>query len=122
MRILAVISLCLLLAFPSYSQTRVVKGQITAFNQYPVQNLEVASKKGKSAVVTDSIGQFELVCSEKDVIQIKTKVFEPLTKRINADDDYVSANLVFRDSEKNRELATCLGYIEADQLSYALVQ
>ena len=49
---------------PAFSQTRVVKGKITAFNQYPVQNLEVASKKGKSAVITDSLGQFELVCSE----------------------------------------------------------
>jgi len=106
---------------PAFSQTRVVKGKITAFNQYPVQNLEVASKKGKSAVITDSLGQFELVCSEKDVILIKTKVFEPLNKRISPDDNYVTANLVFKDSEKNRELATSLGYINPDQLSYAVV-
>lgn len=121
MRTIAVISLGLLLVIPTYSQTRVVKGKITAFNQYPVQNIEVASKKGKSAVVTDSLGQFELVCSEKDVIQIKTKVFQPLTKRITAKDEFVSANLVFKDSEKNRELATSQGYITPDQLSYALV-
>ena len=121
MRAQIFIFLFLLITLPAYSQTRVVKGQITAFNQYPVQNIEVASKKGKSAVVTDSLGQFELVCSEKDVIQIKTKVFEPLTKRISVKDDYVSANLVFRDSEKNREIATSMGYIEPDQLSYALV-
>jgi hypothetical protein len=121
MRTIAVIFLGLLLVIPAYSQTRVVKGQITAFNQYPVQNLEVASKKGKSAVVTDSLGRFELVCSEKDVIQIKTRVFQPLTKRITAKDEFVSANLVFKDSEKNRELATSQGYITPDQLSYALV-
>lgn len=109
------------MAFPAFSQTRVVKGKITSFNQYPVQNVEVASKKGKSSVLTDSLGQFELVCNEKDVILIKTKVFEPLNKRVSKKDDYVSANLVFKDNEKNRELATSLGYIKADQLSYALV-
>jgi hypothetical protein len=121
MRTLTILSICLIISLPAFTQTRVVKGKITSFNQYPVQNVEVASKKGKSAVVTDSLGQFELVCSEKDVIQIKTKVFEPLNKRITAKDDYVSANLVFKDSEKNRELATSQGYIAPDQLSYALV-
>ena len=55
------------------------------------------------------------------MILIKTKVFEPLNKRISPDDNYVTANLVFKDSEKNRELATSLGYINPDQLSYAVV-
>jgi TonB-dependent SusC/RagA subfamily outer membrane receptor len=86
------------MALPAYSQTRVLKGKITTFNRYPVQNVKVASKKTKSAVMTDSLGQFELVCSEKDVIMIKTKVFNPFNKRVTPGDDYVSANLVFNDS------------------------
>jgi hypothetical protein len=81
----------------------------------------VASKKGKSAVMTDSLGQFELVCNEKDVILVKIKAFEPLNHRVDRDDNYVTANLVFRDSEKNRALATSLGNIKPDQFSYALV-
>lgn len=121
MRTLTAISACLLIALPAFSQTRVVRGKITTFNLYPVQNVEVASKKAKSAVMTDSLGQFELVCSEKDVIMIKTKVFEPINKRVTPEDDYVSANLIFKDTKKNREIATGLGYIKPDQLSYALV-
>jgi hypothetical protein len=109
------------MALPAFSQTRVVKGKITTFNQYPVQHVEVASKKNKSAVMTDSLGQFELVCSEKDVILVKTKVFEPLNKRVSPEENYVSANLIFKDSKKNREMITELGYLEADQLSYALM-
>jgi hypothetical protein len=106
---------------PAFSQTRVVKGKITTFNQYPVQYVEVASKKGKSAVVTDSLGQFELVCKEKDMILIKTKVFMPLNKRVGPEDNYVSANLIFKDNEANRERAVDLGYIKATDLSYALL-
>lgn len=45
MRSIAVIALCLLFTVPSFAQTRVVKGKLTAFNQYPVQNVEIASKK-----------------------------------------------------------------------------
>ncbi len=114
------IIVCLLMALPAFSQTRVVKGKITTFNQYPVQNVEVVSKKTKSAVKTDSLGQFELVCAEKDVILINTKGFNSFDKRVSPNDDYVSANLIFKDSKKNRELVTSLGYIKPDELSYAL--
>ena len=120
MRIPAFIAVCLLMAQPVHTQTRVVKGKLTTFNRYPVQNVEVASKKNKSAVATDSLGQFELVCSEKDVIMIKSKVFDPFSKRVTPRDDYISANLVFRDSEKNREIATRMGFLKPEQLTYAL--
>ena len=70
MRITVLLAACLLVSVPSFAQTRVVKGKLTTFNQYPVQNVEVASKKAQSTVMTDSLGQFELVCNEKDVIMI----------------------------------------------------
>ena len=120
MRSIAILALCLLFAAPSFAQTRVVKGKLTTFNQYPVQNVEVASKKAKSTVMTDSLGQFEIVCNEKDVILIKAKVFQALSKKVNADDDYISANLIFKDSPKNREIATGLGYISHERLTFAL--
>jgi len=120
MRTTALITLCLLLVLPVFSQTRVVNGKITAFNHYPVQNVKVASKKNKSAVVTDSLGRFQLVCDEKDMIMIKTKVFESFNERVTADDDSVSINLIYRDSKKNREMAASMGYLNPDQLTYAL--
>ena len=120
MRSIAVVVLCLLFAVPTFAQTRVVKGKLTTFNEYPVMNVEVKSKKAKSTVMTDSLGQFEIVCNEKDVIMIKAKVFQALNKKVNEDDDYVSANLVFHDSPKNREIATGLGYIRHEQLTFAL--
>ncbi len=120
MRTTVAISICMLMTLPAFSQTHVVKGKITAFNHYPVQNVEVSSKKAKSAVMTDSLGQFELVCEEKDVILVKTQVFVPFSKRVSSGDEYVTANLIFKDSKKNREMAADLGYIMPDQLSYAL--
>lgn len=120
MRSIAIVVLFLLFAAPSIAQTRVVKGKLTTFNQYPVQNVEVASKKAKSTVLTDSLGQFEIVCNEKDVIMIKAKVFQALNKKVNEDDDYITANLVFHDTPKNREIATGLGYIKHEQLTFAL--
>ena len=120
MKTVAIIATCLLFSISSIAQTRVVKGKITTFNKFPVQNVEVASKKAKSTVMTDSLGQFEIVCNEKDVILIKAKVFQALSKKVKEDDDYVSANLIFRDSPQNREIATGLGYISHEQLTFAL--
>lgn len=120
MRTLTVISICLLMTLPAFSQTRLVKGEITTFNHYPVQNVEVTSKKAKSVVLTDSLGQFELLCNEKDMIMIKAKGFNSLEKRVTSEDDFISANLIFKDSKKNREIVTDAGNIMADQLSYAL--
>jgi len=121
MKTLSVLSLCLLMSLPAFSQTRVVKGKITTFNRYPVQNIEVVSKKAKTTAMTDTLGQFELVCKEKDVLIIKTKVFEPLNTRVDPADNYINANLIFKDSKVNRENAIDMGYVEPDQLSYALM-
>lgn len=120
MKNLLVILVFLFMILPAFSQTRVVRGKLTTYNTYPVQNVEVVSKKTKSAVLTDSLGQFELVCSEKDMITIKTKVFDQISERIGPEEDYISVNLIFQDSRKNREIATGMGYLKPDQLSYAL--
>jgi hypothetical protein len=69
-----------------------------------VRNIEVASKKGKSAVLTDSLGQFE-----------------PLGKRLSSEDSYITANLIFKDSEINRQNAIGMGYMKPDQLFYTLL-
>jgi len=120
MKSIILIAACVLFSIPTLAQTRVVKGKLTTFNEYPVQNVEIASKKAKSKVMSDSLGEFEIVCLEKDVIQIKAKVFEALNKKVDEDDDYIEANLIFRDSPKNREIATGLGYISHEQLTFAL--
>lgn len=120
MKKIALIAASIFISIAVFGQTRVVKGKITTFNEYPVQNVEVASKKAKSTVMTDSLGQFELVCNEKDVIMIKAKVFQALNKKVDEEDDYIEANLIFRDTPKNREIATGMGYITHEQLTFAL--
>ncbi|MFO7932526.1 MAG: hypothetical protein R6U78_00460, partial [Bacteroidales bacterium] len=119
MRHTLIISFFIFLAAASFAQTRVVYGKLTAFNQYPLQNVEVIARKAKSAVKTDSLGRFSIVAKEKDVIRIKPKAFKPVTRRINEKTDTLEVNLVFVDSETNRKLATGYGYIDERDLTYA---
>jgi TonB-dependent SusC/RagA subfamily outer membrane receptor len=101
------------------AQEHVVYGKITAYNQYPIQNVEVLSKKSKSAVKTDSLGMFSIVCSEKDVVKINTKVFKTVSRKINKDTDSLFINLIFIDTQANREIATGYGYISEADLTFA---
>ena len=120
MKSIALVAICLLFSVSLNAQTRVVKGKLTTFNRYPVKNVMVESKKAGSSVMTDSLGDFSLVCMEKDVIKIKNDVFEAVSQKIGEEDRYVSANLIFKDSKKNRDVATGMGYISQDQLTFAL--
>ncbi len=101
------------------AQNKVVYGKLTAFNTYPIQNVEVTAKKAKTAIMSDSLGQFSIVCFEKDVIKIRPKTFKPVNKKVGPDTDSLFINLLFIDSKANRELAVGYGYINKEDLIYA---
>ena len=104
MRILTLSVAALLISVGSLAQTKVVSGVLTAFNQYPVANVEVSAKKSKTSVLTDSLGMFQIVCKEKDVIKIQPEAFKTVSRSIGKKDgaETLSINLVFMDSKKGR--------------------
>lgn len=121
MKYLLIITASFILTTVSQAQNRVVYGNLTAYNSFPVMNVEVTSKKAKATTMSDSLGQFSLVCLEKDVIQIKPKVFQPVNMKVDDETDTVRINLVFIDTKKNRELAVNSGYMTETNLNYAVV-
>lgn len=122
MRTLSIVCTCFLFSAAGLAQTKVVTGVLTAFNKYPVANVEVRAKKSKSSVLTDSTGTFQIVCEDKDVIQIKPEGFKTVLRNINKGEveEPLTINLVFMDSRKNREVAIDRGYMDADDLTFAV--
>jgi TonB-dependent SusC/RagA subfamily outer membrane receptor len=119
MRSLAIIVSCLLFTASSIAQTRVVYGKLTAFNKYPVANVEVKAKNSKATSLTDSLGNFSIVCNEKDQIKIKPETFKAVRQRIDKRTDTLRINLVFMDTKKNRNVAIGYGYMKEEDLTYA---
>ncbi|MEN8229782.1 MAG: TonB-dependent receptor plug domain-containing protein [Bacteroidota bacterium] len=109
-----------LLSASVFSQNRVVYGKLTLYNTYPVKNVEVTAKKSKATITTDSLGQFSIVCLEKDVIQIKPKTFQPVTRKVKPETDSLFINLLFIDTKANRQRAVGYGYISEEDLTYAV--
>ncbi len=102
------------------SQNRVVYGKLTTYNTYPVQNIEIIAKKAGSSIMSDSMGQFTIVCFDNDIIKIKPRTFRPVTKKIRPETDSLFVNLIFIDTKSNRERAIGYGYIDEKDLTYAV--
>lgn len=120
MKYLLTLTTAILISTASQAQTTVVNGKLTAYNSFPVMNVEISSKKAKATTISDSLGNFSLVCMEKDVVLIKPKVFRPINRKVNKETDSLKINLVFIDSKKNRELAVNSGFITETNLNYAV--
>jgi hypothetical protein len=105
---------------PVMAQNRNVKGKLVLFKTYPVANVEVTAKKSKNTVTSGADGYFYLECAQKDQINIKNRVFQPVNLRITEADDVFEINLIFKDTPKNRKLAVSMGYISEEDLLYGL--
>lgn len=122
MKTTALSAIMIILASTVFAQTRVVTGTLTVFDTYPVKNVEVSSKKAQATTMTDSLGQFSLVCLENDVIKVKPKAFNPVRKKVYADTESVTINLQFIDSEENKQMAVGYGHVSEEDLTYGISQ
>ena len=96
MRSLIIFTCCLLITTAGVAQTRVIHGVLTAYNKYPVANIEVKAKKSKSSTKSDTLGNFSIVCNEKDQISIKPETFKTTSRKIDKyTPDTLTINLVF---------------------------
>ena len=119
MRSISIVAVLLFIAATSISQTRVVQGVLTAYNNYPLANIEVMAKKSKSSTISDSLGNFSIVCNEKDQIKIKAETFKAVSRKIDKHTDTLRINLIFMDSKKNRDVAVGYGYMKEEDLTFA---
>ena len=117
-----ILAIVLIIVPGAYAQNRVIYGNLTAYNSFPVMNVEVTSKKAKATTVSDSLGNFSIVCLEKDVIIVKPKGFKTVNQKVNDETDTVKINLIFVDTKKNREVAINSGYVTKSNLNYAVTQ
>jgi len=120
MKSTALVAIMIIFASTVYAQTRVVSGTLTVFDTYPVKNVEVSSKKAKATTMTDSLGQFSIVCLENDVIKVKPKAFNPVREKVYADTESVTINLQFIDSDESREMAVGYCLISEEDLTYGI--
>lgn len=122
LKTVVVIAALAILVIPVTAQTRVVHGTLTAFDKYPVENIEVRSKKGNAATLSDSLGHFTIVCMDEDVLRIRPKTFKKVNRKVGPGTDSVRINLEFINTPKNRQIAVGYGYVDERDLTAAVSQ
>lgn len=101
--------------------TRVIYGQTLTLNDLPVSGISINAKNAKSAAVSDSLGNFMIVCNPKDHLKFKAKVFSNKTLKINdKTPDTINVKLNFINNDKNVDIAIGYGYIQEKYRTQAI--
>ena len=88
-----IVAALVLLSVESFAQTHAVQGSVFVFDSLKVANVEVEALKAKTKIRTDSLGNFSIVCNDKDVLLFKSKVFGTKRVKVNKADSKMEVNL-----------------------------
>ena len=113
---------CVVFVIGAFAQNRLIHGKLTAFHDMPLANVEVVAKKAKTSVLSDSLGQFDLVCMNDDVVIVKAKTFISAKQKVDESVDEVAFDLKFIDTPRNRKIAVGYGYMSERDLTTAITQ
>ncbi|MDB4581639.1 Plug and carboxypeptidase regulatory-like domain-containing protein [Draconibacterium sp.] len=107
---------------PALGKEREVKGKITAFKVFAVNNASIVIKSTNTEIVTDTTGYFNFTCDDNDKLTVSANGF--FTEKINlkdiAESDSVNVDLRLKKGKKNIEYATGYGHISEKNLTYAI--
>lgn len=107
-------------SFLGFAQTITVEGKITAFNKYPLANIEVKAKKSKAISTTNTNGIFSIEIKKKDVLSIRNPLFHLYEEKVSEKTGVLSINLFFDENDENVKKAIEKGYFTEADLNYAL--
>lgn len=109
----------MLISASMLAQQRVISGRVSVFNNMNLGNIKVESKKTGSSVTTDTLGFYQLVCDQKDVITFSAKTFSTQKKRVKPTTKEVNVNMKFLPKPENVEMAVGYGYISKENATTA---
>ena len=101
------------------AQPRVVTGTVSVFKDMRLSNILVKAKKTGSSVLSDSLGNFQVVCEQKDVLEFSGKTFYKLKVKVKPCDNSVNVNMQFIAKPENAEMAVGYGYISKENATTA---
>ncbi len=101
------------------AQHRAVYGNVRLSDDLKLSNIVVKAKKAGTTTITDSLGNFVIVCNKKDVLQFEAKTFEKVSKRVRPSTDTVLVQMRFASGPESVQLAVGYGYISQDKATHA---
>ncbi len=120
-RFIITLTFLLCLIYNTYAQDRILQGIVTTFDSIPLTGASIKVKSNKQVVLTDSVGNFSLTCSDEDIIWVKAKGFYTQKAKLTSNIKFAAINLKIKTGEKNIEYALGYGNVSERDKLYALV-
>jgi len=104
--------------FPGQNQ---LCGTVVTYNTFPLNQVLITNKTTSIITLTGTDGCFCIPCQAGDVLTVEAKGFRTYKIKVGTHDT-LRINLVFRGSQKFRELAVGNDHISYDNLTYGMTQ
>ena len=111
-------SIALLLILPDSVSSQTLKGKVYSFKNLELNHIKVQSKKLGNTVYTQADGSFSIQCHAKDKIIFSGQGFEKTSKEVSSDSVFVK--MIFKGSEKNRNLVINNNHVTCDALDFSI--
>ena len=100
----------------SLGQDHVFRGNVYAFKDVYLKNITVEAKKAKTKAITDSLGNFSIVCDKYDRLVFRGKGFRTTVIKTNGEATK-RVKMIFVQGKKNEEVAVGFGHISKKDLT-----
>jgi|WetSurMetagenome_2_1015567.scaffolds.fasta_scaffold247166_2 TonB-dependent SusC/RagA subfamily outer membrane receptor len=121
MKRIFVVLIAISLTFSLSAQQKVIYGKVNVFKNLTLSNIVVTAKKSGASTLTDSMGNYYIVCNPKDILEFTGKTFYKVRVRVKPTDDSIKVNMKFIDKTDNVEMAIGYGYISKENATTAVV-
>lgn len=119
MKHLLLLAFGILFSFSLLAQQRIVHGNVTVFKTMSLGNIKVVSKNTGSAVTTDTLGYYEVLCDQKDVLTFSGITFSTKKVRVKPGKEVFNVDMKFLPNPENVEMAVGYGYITKEKATTA---
>ncbi|GAA4235449.1 hypothetical protein GCM10022291_17360 [Postechiella marina] len=103
----------------SSAQTHTVTGKIVAFKKYGVKSVKVSSKKSKTSVFSDALGNFSIACKKNDQLVFSAGGFHTQRLKLKGENK-LHVNLVVIQVEAAYKDIVKSGHMTQNDLEYSL--
>ena len=110
----------LISVFQVNAQRKNVYGNVFAFKNVVLSNIQVSSVKSKTTAQTDSLGNFRIVCEMEDKIELTGFGFQKKVVKLEKQQNNIKVKLIFKGGNKNIDLAVENGHVSKENLEKSI--
>jgi iron complex outermembrane receptor protein len=106
--------------FQVNAQRKNVYGNVFAFKNLVLNNIQVTTAKTKTTTQTDSLGNFRIVCESEDKIEFTGLGFQKKVVKLEKPQNNIKVKMIFKGGNKNMELAVENGHVSKENLKKSI--